>query len=251
MFWSGETLLERLPALSDDFKPGAVDCNAWTLTIGDRLYITPTATSGGAPDRMGTIRTLGDQEHFVIPPGQFGFLETRERVRVPKEAMALISIKASVKLQGLVNVSGFHVDPGFDGVLVFTVYNAGPNPIHLQQGQNLFLIWYASLDQATKLMKTEPSKRRVDGESVKGFSGKLQSLDDFAERLISVERKVSIHTAVGHGIAALAIATVAAVLGVFLTRTPAAPLLNDPVGPTAAISADTPFMPVPSTWAAQ
>ena len=59
-------------------------------------------------------------------PGQFAFLLTDEIVEVPDSAMALISIKAKIKWRGLINVSGFHVDPGFKGRLIFSVYNAGP-----------------------------------------------------------------------------------------------------------------------------
>ena len=63
---------------------------------------------------------------------------TREEVRIPSNVLAFISIKASVKFDGLVNISGFHVDPGFHGRLKFSVYNAGSQPIFLQIGQPAF-----------------------------------------------------------------------------------------------------------------
>ena len=50
---------------------------------------------------------------FTIPPGQFAFLLTEEVVSVPPDALAFISIRAKTKFRGLVNVSGFHVDPGY------------------------------------------------------------------------------------------------------------------------------------------
>lgn len=240
MFWSGETLVDRLPTLSDDFRPDAVDCNAWTLTIGSQIYITPVASSPIAPDRLHSIRVLGEGEHFVIPPGQFAFLETRERVCVPNHAMAFISIKATNKLEGLVNVSGFHVDPGFDGVLVFTVFNAGPNHIRLQHGQKFFLIWYASLDRETEYRKVEPSKRRVSGEAVKGF-GQLQSFDDFSKRLNEVERKVHNYASIGNWIAALAVAVLATVVGVYLSKDPKpTPSQISPAPPAPIASPATP-----------
>jgi dCTP deaminase len=48
---------------------------------------------------------------------------------------------------GLINVSGFHVDPGFYGKLIYAVYNAGPSEIHLSRGTEMFLIWFADLDK--------------------------------------------------------------------------------------------------------
>ena len=50
---------------------------------------------------------------------------TKESIEVPLDALGLISIRSKYKLKGLINVSGFHVDPGFRGSLVFAVYNAG------------------------------------------------------------------------------------------------------------------------------
>jgi dCTP deaminase len=58
-----------------------------------------------------------------------------------------ISIKASKKISGLVNVSGFHVDPGFRGLLKFSVYNAGSESIILGIGERLFPIWFYQLPE--------------------------------------------------------------------------------------------------------
>jgi len=193
MFWSGETLEARLPGLSADFRPEAIDCNAWTLTIGKRIYKTPTPAESKSGTH--TIKTLTDGEDFPIPPGQFAYLETQEKFKVPNDAMGLISIKADVKLQGLINISGFHVDPGFDGHLVFTVYNAGPSPIHLQQGQAFFLVWFSSLDKASNSIRVKPGKR-IDGKLISQVSGKIQSIEDLAERVGKLEEDVNIK----HGI---------------------------------------------------
>ena len=91
----------------------------------------------------------GADDYITIPPGQFALLLTEESVFVPPKAMAFISMKAKWKLRGLVNVSGFHVDPGYRGKLKFSVYNAGSTAIDLKPGQPLFLIWYADLDRST------------------------------------------------------------------------------------------------------
>lgn len=45
------------------------------------------------------------------------------------------------------NVSGFHVDPGFHDHLLFSVYNAGPSVISLDYGEPYFPIWFAQLDE--------------------------------------------------------------------------------------------------------
>lgn len=96
-----------------------------------------------------TKQMLGPGEALLIPPGQFGMLLTEESVDIPHDAVGLISIRSSVKFRGLVNVSGFHVDPGFTGRLKFSVYNAGSTNTVLQRGQLIFMLWLCDLDQVT------------------------------------------------------------------------------------------------------
>jgi dCTP deaminase len=92
----------------------------------------------------------------MIEPGEFGLLYTAEKVHVPDRVIAFISIKASIKLKGLVNISGFHVDPGYHGRLKFSVYNAGTEVVPLEIGKPAFLIWFADLDQSTEDPYAEP-----------------------------------------------------------------------------------------------
>lgn len=143
-FWSSQTLEEKLPALIDPYDDSKVEQASYTLGIGREIYITKDHQNSNSQH---TKRTLKVNQAFVIPPGQFAFLLTEETVKVPSNAIAFISMKAGIKYKGLVNISGFHVDPGFEGKLLFSVYNAGPSPIHLSREQPCFLIWYASLDQ--------------------------------------------------------------------------------------------------------
>src|SRR5262249_56219095 len=107
---------------------------------------------------------------IVIPPGQFGLLTTRETVHVPANAIAFISIRAGIKFQGLVNVSGFHVDPGYRGQLKFAVYNAGSRTIVLDQNQRVFMIWFADLDNPDDKPYPErtPPPNRITADDLAG-----------------------------------------------------------------------------------
>lgn len=89
---------------------------------------------------------LGDKTYDVtLKPGDFAILLTYETVRIPNDLMGMISIKTTYKNMGLVNISGFHVDPGFEGKLTFSVYNAGPTEIILRYEDPIFIIFFAEL----------------------------------------------------------------------------------------------------------
>ena len=135
-----------------------------------------------------TICKLSDGEAFTIPPGQFAFLLTEEVVSVPADALAFISIRAKTKFRGLLNVSGFHVDPGYRGQLTFSVFNAGPVPVHLKRGQPIFLIWFASLDCETTFKKNGTIHKGIDPEIVTAVAGELQSFVGLSKRINGVDK---------------------------------------------------------------
>ena len=155
---------KRLPSLIKPFDPSAIDCAAYTLHVGREAYVSPDGSIVSS-DRH-TREIVEEGGSLAIPPGQFAFLVSEENVAVPDNAIAFISIKARVKFRGLINISGFHVDPGYRGRLLFSVLNAGPRPLHVRQGQELFLIWYADLDGSThneeKRTRVRAHRSRVD-----------------------------------------------------------------------------------------
>jgi len=190
-FWSGETLSERLPDIfpnENEFDPEKIDCSAYTLTVGRESYITPDHKVQN-PYRH-TATKLDDGDSIAIPAGQFGFLLTEESIKMPADAMAFISMKAKMKFRGLINVSGFHVDPGYSGQLIFSVFNAGPKPLHIKRGDDLFLIWFANLDRVTNLIKNEPPITTISSELINGISGEIQSAHSFSDKLESLNRRL-------------------------------------------------------------
>ena len=136
------------------------------------------------------MRKLADGECFAIPPGQFAFLLTKEDVAVPDDAIAFLSIKARIKFCGLINISGFHVDPGYKGKLLFSVLNAGPRPLHVRQGRALFLIWYASLDGRTENRKRGRGFDGIESERINGISGPILSLQSLSEKQHILEKEM-------------------------------------------------------------
>lgn len=121
--------------------------NSYELSLGNQVYTTT--------DELPTDFELpGTPRYIRIEPGEFAILTTHEYVYVPPDLVGFISIRYRYKERGLVNVSGFHVDPGFFGKLLFTVFNAGPSDIVLEYKENVFMIMFAELKkQLANVMK--------------------------------------------------------------------------------------------------
>ena len=188
-FWNGPTLEARLPELIEPFQIERIDCASYTLSVGNQIYVTPDEEMNV---RHHTKQELEPNQPFTIPPGQFGFLLTVETVKVPQDSIAFISIKASWKFRGLINVSGFHVDPGYRGRLVFSVFNAGPQPIHLQQGMELFLIWFAHTgDNTEKYVKHGEGYMEIKSSLINGISGPVYSLQGISGKYEKLTGSIS------------------------------------------------------------
>ena len=169
-FWSSQTLIARIPAeqMVEPYDPNKVVHCAYEMGVGSEAFVTSNPSDKTQVPAGAKI---------VIPPGQFGLLVTRETVRIPTNVIAFISIRAGIKFQGLVNVSGFHVDPGFQGQLKFAVYNAGSRTIVLDQDQRIFLIWFADLDQpeANPYPQRPPTPTVITADDVAKIHGEVAS----------------------------------------------------------------------------
>jgi dCTP deaminase len=181
LFWSSQTLEARLKELVDPPNEDLVDCNAVTLRVGREVYITPGFEQPNPNSH--TKQLLSEGAPFAIPPGQFAFLLTEEVVTVPPEAMGFISMKATYKLKGLVNVSGFHVDPGWSGPLIFAVFNAGPASVHLEQGLPLFLLWIADLDARSDKYRLKGGPDGIPPLTINNITGVVDSVYALEKRL--------------------------------------------------------------------
>lgn len=169
-FIGSDDLEKILKGKVTSFNKNNIIHSAYELTLGDEYFVTDS-------DRK---QVLDDKNpDFPINPGQFALLETAEEIEIPKDNIGFISVKFSLKRRGLINVSGFHVDPGYKGNIIFAVYNAGSKSINLERGQKYFQLWLAKIDNHSK-----PYKGSINGISsdfindLKGQPLSLTELDD-------------------------------------------------------------------------
>lgn len=213
MFWSSQKIISEQnlakkrgdPLLIDKFDDKYVGQGHYELSLSRQVLVSSNPdTLGQQIARNFLYPTKPDQdlsptrldEALTIPPGQFALIYTEEVITIPKNVLSLISIKAKVKLKGLVNISGFHVDPGFSGRIKFSVYNAGNRPICLDYGGRYFLVWFAELGVEAD---SKPYDKSHDHQGQSGITAldreqmaePSQSPAALNKRLEALEQKVS------------------------------------------------------------
>ena len=123
----------------DHFQEALLRQASYDLRLGPEIYIVG--------DQAPKLLTEEDP-YATLSPGQFAILTCYEDLKMPRDLIAFISVRSKFKLEGLVNISGFHVDPTFRGRLRFAVQNVGPTDMRLKFLEPTFTIFFAQLSSA-------------------------------------------------------------------------------------------------------
>lgn len=193
-FWSTEKLIlkQSKQELIKPFQAQFAKHGAYELSLGSEAFLTTE----------GTKRNLDSGEQLTIPPGQFGLLLTEEVVTIPNDAIGFISVRFTKKRRGLINVSGFHVDPGFSGPLKFAVYNAGSQKMVLSRGERVFMIWFSDLSEPTADLYEggSSSPKEITSEDVMSLQGEVASPAELKRRIDGLEREMGLLKALAIGV---------------------------------------------------
>ena len=184
-FWTAEMLQKRLPDIVSPYDPDCVEGCSYELKVGGEVFV-----SGDSNKKI----ILKEREAIMIPPGQLALIITKETVTAPPDALGLLSFKSAMKLRGLINVSGFHIDPGYKGKIVFSVYNAGPQTIQISEGTRLFIIWFCSLAESTKVTYNgaHNGQDRLSDQMVTNISSKIPSPFSLQEEIHDLRKTLSV-----------------------------------------------------------
>lgn len=137
-----------------------------------------------------------DAPYLSILSGEFALLQAYEKVRIPNDLIAFIAIRSRYKFRGLINISGFHVDPTYEGHLTFSVQNVGPNQIILQYGEPVFSIFFAELKGKIDPEKRRPEKKEDQGitlEQISQLGGTSVTLANLKRDLESLRMLVKVY----------------------------------------------------------
>src|SRR5713226_2877035 len=144
------------------FDPALINEASYDLRVGDEVFLSENQI----PTRLSQ-----DSPYVLLPPGQFALVKTFEEISIPPDLIGLLSIRSRYKFQGLINISGFHVDPTYKGHLIFSVQNIGPNDIRLKYGDAAFMIMFAKLEKPYEGKPRGPGFDRISLEQMAQLGG--------------------------------------------------------------------------------
>jgi dCTP deaminase len=120
---------------------------------------------------MGDEILIGDQETFVLHPGELALGITLESITLPDDLVGWLDGRSSLARLGLmVHVTAHRIDPGWSGNIVLEFFNSGKLPLALRPGMAIGAMSFETL--------TGPAQRpytKRDDAKYRGQSGPLAS----------------------------------------------------------------------------
>lgn len=99
--------------------------------IRDIFHVTEEAAYEGVSE----VIEVGDEDYFVLMPGETCHGLTRERVRLPDNVCGWLQGRSRFARVGLmVHITAAFIQPGIDNHQALEINNAGPMPLALRPG---------------------------------------------------------------------------------------------------------------------
>jgi dCTP deaminase len=137
----------------EPWDPGLVQPASVDLRLGSSFRVFHNHRAAAIdledpPARLTELIEIGEDEPFVIHPGEFVLGRTLEWVRLPDDVVARIEGKSSLGRLGLiVHATAGFVDPGFEGTLTLEITNLTRIPIVLWPRKPIAQLSFMTLDR--------------------------------------------------------------------------------------------------------
>jgi dCTP deaminase len=149
--------IEARRIVIDPFIPEAVQPSSVDLHLDRRFRVFrnsryPYIDVREEQPELTELVEIGDDEPFILHPGEFVLGSTLERVELPNDLVARLEGKSSLGRLGLlIHSTAGYVDPGWEGNLTLELSNVANLPITLYDGMKIGQISFQRLSSPVEV----------------------------------------------------------------------------------------------------
>ena len=176
MVLSDRTIREELakgrivvrPLGEDSIQPASIDLHLDRHILVFRNNRVPYVDIRSDTERLTDMVTMGDDDPFMLHPGEFVLGSTLEHVEVPDDLVARLEGKSSLGRIGLlIHSTAGYVDPGWQGNLTLELSNVSNLPITLYHRMKIGQISFLKLTTpAEHLYGSEALGSKYQGQTM-------------------------------------------------------------------------------------
>jgi dCTP deaminase len=140
------------PYTADAVQPSSVDLHLDRRFRVFRNSRYPYIDVRAEQPELTELVEIGDEDPFILHPGEFVLGSTLERVALPNDLVARLEGKSSLGRLGLlIHSTAGYVDPGWDGNLTLELSNVANLPITLYDGMKIGQISFQRLSSPVEV----------------------------------------------------------------------------------------------------
>jgi dCTP deaminase len=163
----GRIGIEPLDDPDLQIQPASVDLRIGTRFILFRHartpYIDPLAQD--AADYTEAME-IGEDERFILHPGEFVLAATKERVRLPDDLVGRVDGRSSIGRLGLqMHATAGFIDPSFEGNITLELSNVGRMPVALHPNMRVCQISFEPLSSPAERPYGVGRQSKYQGQS--------------------------------------------------------------------------------------
>jgi deoxycytidine triphosphate deaminase len=128
----------------DTFQQSALEASSYDIHVGEKGIL------GGGGVELDLRKNV-----MELCPGAYGGVISRECVTLPENMCARIGSKRALSYEGVILLTGSIVDPGYEGYLLFGLYNASQRKVYIRFNKKICNIVFERLSRPAD--KTAPS----------------------------------------------------------------------------------------------
>lgn len=147
------------------FSSSSLEASSYDIRVGKKGII------GGTGNEIDLI-----SGYLELQPGSYAGIVSYEKFKLPSTIAARLGAKRALSYDGIILLTGSIVDPGYEGHLIFGLYNASQRKALLKYGKKICNVVFEKLSiEPDKVVSPDPSL--IDGNFPEEFVQKMYSME--------------------------------------------------------------------------
>lgn len=168
------TMCQNQRLIVDGFDPGSLQTTSYDFRIGAKAIV------GGSGNEIDLKK-----DRLVIEPGSYAGVISLEKVKLPNNVFAQIGSKRKFSYDGIILLTGSIIDPGYEGHLLFGLYNASTKKVVLPIRTKICNVVFTRLPKDVKPVSADPYL--LEGNFPPDFLTKMANVEVLPWNKISEE----------------------------------------------------------------
>lgn len=164
---SKESIRERCqekPPLIEKCDDNNLQPSSYDISIGNQFYLFDEEKKKKVKEM---IHSLEEKEIIMIPPNELCYILSKEKLNMPVDLVAHVSLKTDLIKKGIILAAQPPVDPLYRGKIYAMLYNLSNKEVCISKKETILTLEFMKLDSSYKPDPAQSSHPMQDFDDLK------------------------------------------------------------------------------------